>query len=85
MRLLIEIVLAAALIALAWEKSLKDRASEIPWIGDKIVPVVETQRPRSQIRPAVTPAPTVSGAWMWDPNRKSPLDLPKKPPASTPH
>lgn len=87
MRLLLEIILAAALIALVWEKSLKERVSELPWIGDKTAPVVKTpervQRP--QPRPAVTPAPSVSGAWMWDANRKSALDTPsKKHPEATP-
>ena len=71
MRLLIEILLAAALIALVWEKSLKDRVSELPWIGDKTA-----QQSRVQPRPLVTPAPTVSGAWMWDANRKTALDRP---------
>ena len=93
MRLLLEIILAAALIALAWEKSLKERASDLPWIGDKIAPVVnapaqaqQSQHPRVQPRPIVTPAPTASGNWMWDPNHKSPLDPPSKTHASpTPH
>ena len=95
MRLLIEIVVAAALIALGWEKSFGERASELPWIGDKISPVVKTpasvppqqsQHPRVQPRPIMTPAPTVSGAWMWDPNHKTPLDPPSKKHASpTPH
>jgi hypothetical protein len=67
MRLLVEIILAAALIALVWEKSLRERATEIP---------VNSQHPRSKIRTIVTPVPTVSGPWMWDPNRKSALDRP---------
>jgi hypothetical protein len=33
MRLLIEIILAAALIGLAWSKSFKEWASEVPVIG----------------------------------------------------
>jgi hypothetical protein len=93
MRLLLEIILAAALIALAGDKSLKERVSEAQWIGDKIAPVVKTpaqpqqaQHPRLQTRSIITPAPTVSGAWMWDPNRKTPLDPPSKKHAeSTPH
>lgn len=71
MRLFLEIILAAALIALAWEKSLQERASELPWIGDGLKKSAQRQH-----RPGVTPAPTVSGAWMWDPNRKSALDRP---------
>jgi len=92
MRLLLEIILAVAIIAIAWEKPLSDRASELPWMGDKVTPVAKTpQRPRSSTpspRSVVTPAPTVSGAWMWDPNRKSPLDPPSKKHAAatvTPH
>lgn len=80
MRLVLEIIVAGLLIALAWEKSLKERASEIPWIGDKIGPMsTHTKR-----RPFVTPAPTASGAWMWDPNRKSPLDRPSPTPVPRP-
>jgi hypothetical protein len=74
MRLVLEIILAAALIALAWEKSLKERASEISWV-DKMAPALKKSVQR-QHRPAATPAPTVSGAWMWDPNRKTSLDRP---------
>lgn len=85
MRFLIEIILAAALIALAWEKSLKERASELPWLGDKKEPVVKTpaqppppQQPQPQIRTVVipAPAPTASGDWMWDPNHHKTLDRP---------
>jgi hypothetical protein len=75
-RILIEIVIAATLIVLGWEKSFRERASEIPWIGDKIAPVVKTpDHPRSSTlnpRPAPTPA-----AWMRDPNRRTVLDTPK--------
>lgn len=89
MRLLLEIILAAALIALAWDKSFKERVSEAPWIGDKIAPVVKTpaQSPQSQHhRSIVTPAPTTASSWMWDPNRKSPLDPPtRKHAETTPH
>jgi len=83
-RLLIELVLAAALIVFAWEKPLKERATEIPWLRDKMGPV--SNHPQSSTlnpRPVPTPAPTISGAWMWDPNRKSPLDSPRK--KSSPH
>jgi hypothetical protein len=80
MRTLLEIILAAAIIALAWEKSLEERARDIPWLGDKISPVVKSpDNPRSSTlnpRPINTPA-----AWMWDPNRRSVLDTP--PPKST--
>ena len=89
MRVLIEILVAAALIALVWEKSLKERASELPWVGDKIAPALKTAaqpqpkpQPRLQPRPIVTPAPTASGAWMWDPSHHNPLDRPS--PSATP-
>jgi hypothetical protein len=78
MRTLFEIVLAAALIALAWEKSLEERARDIPWLGDKIAvsekSTKTTKAPQSP--PVSTPA-----AWMSDPNRRSVLDTP--PPKST--
>lgn len=75
MRLLIEIVLAAAIIALAWEKSLEEHARQIPWLGDKIA---ASQKPTKVTK--TPPAPTPA-AWMWDANRRSVLDTP--PPKST--
>ena len=42
MRIVLELVIAAAIIALAWEKSLHERASDLPWIGDKITPAART-------------------------------------------
>jgi hypothetical protein len=86
MRLLVELVLVAALIALAWEKSLEERARDIPWLADKI-PASEkstkvTKGPKP--KPASTPA-----AWMWDSSRRTVLDtprpvLPSQAPTSTP-
>lgn len=71
LRTLIEIVVAGLLIALAWEKPFKERVSELPWIGDKIAPV--SNHPQSStLHPR--PSPSASGAWMWDPKRKSILD-----------
>jgi hypothetical protein len=65
MRLLLELTIAAAIVALAWEKSLKDRASELPWFGDKPAPVAKMpDRPSSsalQPRPIISPAATASG------------------------
>jgi hypothetical protein len=77
MRLILEILLAAALIALAWEKSLKERASDLPWVSDGFKKSAQRQH-----RHGATPAPTVSGAWMWDPNRKTSLDRPSPTPPS---
>jgi hypothetical protein len=89
MRLLFEIIFAAAVIALAWEKPLSERAGEIPWIGSKIAPGTKASSPsqpsRSQSRSIATPATTASGSWMWDPNHKTPLDPPKKHAEPTPH
>jgi hypothetical protein len=90
MRLLLEIIVVAALLALSWEKSFKQRVSEVPWLGDKIAPIAKApaqsqQHPKVQPHSIVTPAPTTSGAWMWDPSHKSPLDPPKKHAEPTPH
>jgi hypothetical protein len=92
MRLIIEIILVAALIAFAWDKSLKERAAEIPWLRDKVstnsktsARSPETQHPQTRLQPFVTPAPTTSGSWMWDRTRKSPMDPPKKHTEATPH
>jgi hypothetical protein len=73
MRVLIEIVLAAAIVALAWEKPLKERTNELPWFGDKAATSQESTKvaKKPQPPPAVTPA-----AWMWDPNRRSALNTP---------
>jgi hypothetical protein len=67
MRFVVEIILVAALIVVAWEKSLKDRAREIPWPGQ----LIASEKP---MKPAPTASP--SGAWMWDPNRRTVLDTP---------
>ena len=92
MRLLLEIMAVAALIALSWEKSFKERASEIPWFRDKVTTnskpstrSPQSQHPQTRLQPYVTPAPTTSGSWMWDPNRKTPLDPTRKHAETTPH
>jgi hypothetical protein len=72
MRTLIEIILAAALIAFGWEQSLKQR---IPWLADN-----QIHSPTTTLNPR--PTPTVSGSWMWDPNRRTVLDTP--PPHAAP-
>jgi hypothetical protein len=75
MRLLLEIILAAALIGLAWGKSFKDRLSEVPWIKDKITASEKSTKPAQNTHPPPVLSPTV--AWIWDPNRRSVLDTPK--------
>jgi hypothetical protein len=74
MRLLTEIILAA-LIGLAWGKSFKDRLTEVPWFKDKITVSEKTTKTAPTTRPP--PASSPSGAWMWDPYRRSVLDTPK--------
>jgi len=71
MRTIIEIILAAALIALGWEQPLKDR---VPWLSDKSSTTASHLQP-STLSPR--PTATVSGSGMWDPNRQSILDTPK--------
>jgi hypothetical protein len=85
MRLLLEIIVVAALLALSWEKSFKQRISEA--IGEKIPPVATvrtpTVPPREQAPRIINPVPTPSsGEWMWDPNRQATLDRPSYDPAS---
>jgi hypothetical protein len=94
-RLLIEILIVAGLIALAWETPYRETVGNVvPWVAKSAtikrptVPGVAPTQPAPVVihRPITTPAPTVSGNWMWDPNHKSPLDAPaKKHPESTPH
>ena len=75
MRLALEIIVAALLIAFAWDIPFKERISEIPLIGENLT----TYKARSRSF-APRPTPTVSGAWMWDPNRKTALDRPSPSP-----
>jgi hypothetical protein len=54
MRLLLEVIVAAALIALAWQKSFKDWTRELPVIGSHITAAT----PPPKTKPAVTaPSP----------------------------
>ena len=76
MRLLIEIFIVAALISLAWEKSLRDR---LPSFLTGTKPETTKATPRLQTNAGVSATP--SGTWMRDPNRRTVLDTP--PPGST--
>lgn len=60
MRLLLEIVIAAALIALSWNKSFKEWASEAPVIGQHFSAPAQAPQTKSPVAPAtsVTPPPT---------------------------
>jgi hypothetical protein len=72
MRLLIEIILAAALIGLAWGKSFKDRLGEMPWIKDKITAPEKSTKVAEKVHPPLAPTPSAS----WDPNRRTVMDAP---------
>jgi hypothetical protein len=80
-RTLLELIIAVAIIAFAWEKSLKERADDLAWFSDK--PSSTQNHPRSSIvNPR--PTPTAPGAWMWDSKRQSILDTPKPKSATVP-
>lgn len=84
MRALLNVVLLVGLIsviAISWDKPLRERAAEIPLVsqyvssssGDALhaqraVHVGGRQQPQA--------APQSNGAWMWDPNHKTALDRP---------
>lgn len=83
MRALLNLVLLLGLIsviAISWDKSLRERAAEIPIVGQYLSTNREagpphTTRVVSRIRSQATPPPP-DGAWMWDPNHKTALDRP---------
>jgi hypothetical protein len=79
MRTLLELIIAAAIIAIGWEKSLKERADDLAWFSDK---PSSTHSRSSIVNPR--PSPTAPGAWMWDPKRQSILDTPKPKTATVP-
>jgi hypothetical protein len=54
MRLLIEIVVAGALIALAWQKSFRDWVSDVPGIGSHLTAPAQTPQKNSVAAPATT-------------------------------
>jgi hypothetical protein len=56
MRLLVELVVAAALVALAWQKSFKEWTRELPGVGSH--PTAAAQTP--QTKPPVAPATVAS-------------------------
>jgi hypothetical protein len=58
MRLLLELIVGVALLALAWQKSFKEWASDIPGLGPHLTqPAQSPQR-----KDATTPAPATSAA-----------------------
>ncbi len=86
MRLLIEIVVAAGLIALTWGKPLREwmpgakpvaaaAATPAPVaVKAPVSPKAAVAKPTPPPVVVATPAPTVSGAWMWDKDRRGPLE-----------
>lgn len=54
MRLLIELIVAAALIALSWNKSFKQWASETPGLGHYFTAQTQTPKPKSSVGPTST-------------------------------
>jgi hypothetical protein len=94
MRLLIEVFIVSALIYLGWEKPFRDwlpshgsgvtKATPAPAV--QLQPFARsTSTPATALAPVATPqsAASRSGSWMFDPNRRSPLDAPRK--SATPH
>jgi hypothetical protein len=70
MRFILELIVIAAIVALAWEKPMKER---LPW----------TKTPPQEVR--ATPKPTPPGAWMWDPDRRTALDTQAPNPTFSPY
>ena len=70
MRSAIEIVVLGAVVAFAWEKSISERVGEV-------IPALSSGQPLLAAKRATLGSATnTSGAWMWDPNRRSVLDRP---------
>ena len=97
MRLILELLIVAALIGLAWETPYRETVGNVvPWVAKSatikrathpdaaVAQMTPTPTPRSVVThrpPVTTPAPTVSGAWMWE--KKGALDS-RSPAASQP-
>jgi hypothetical protein len=72
MRSLIGVLLFAAIVALAWDKSFSERVGEVmPALAAK----KQSASPALRATP-VSASASESGAWMWDPNRRTALDRP---------
>ena len=56
MRLLLELVIAAALIALVWNKSIKEWASEVPGIGPRLTAAAQPPQRKTAAPPATVAA-----------------------------
>jgi hypothetical protein len=76
-RTLLELMIAAAIIALGWDQPFSER---VPWFPDK------TPKSSDHSRSSISnprPTGTASGSWMWDPKRQSILDTPRPKPSAT--
>ena len=89
MRLIAELLVIALLIAAGWSKSFKERLSGAPRAGETKTRVVHAPTSRAPkpvagvaTQSVVQPIPTgsPSGAWMWDKDRRAPLDPPSRKP-----
>lgn len=56
MRTLLEILVAAVLIALAWKKSFKEWASEAPVVGRHLMAPAQTPQTKSAVAPPTSAA-----------------------------
>ncbi|MEY2561467.1 MAG: hypothetical protein QOG51_1882 [Verrucomicrobiota bacterium] len=56
MRLLLEIILAAALLALAWQKSFKEWVSEIPVVGQHFTAPAQAPQTKTPVAPVTSAA-----------------------------
>jgi hypothetical protein len=89
MRFLFEILIIGALIYFGWETPFRDRIPGKLALTPKqtATPAVTGEpiaTPYPQLRPIVRSTPSHSGAWMWDPSHRSPLDPPKGTPTPRP-
>ena len=99
MRLVLELVIVAGLVALGWSKSFSERvgmADKVPAVASgkaasaEPAPIVRsTVVPAAPAQPAAAAAPprataTPDNSWMWDPNRPGSLDRRKASPRPRP-
>ena len=86
MRLLLEIVVVAALIYFGWDTPFKEQVDQVrakvtgkqtQVAPQQIVPLTPTPRPAPRIVPGIVREPTPPrGTWRLDPNHRSTLDAP---------
>src|SRR4051812_33022500 len=69
MRLFVELIIAASLIIVAWERPFSQ------WFGAQSVSPAPVASPSRIMRVHPTPAQQ-DGKWMWDPKQRSTLDRP---------